>query len=241
MTSPGPIPERVENAFQEIPKLWAAIREQARKTLYSAAISAGRLVVQDGAQFSVLHDTTQAWVLHVGRGSQGKWFLTIRRDDGSAVFEVGTTGGGQQFGALWDRNGHIVVSDDATGGSGLARPWLPLATMPTTGGAIPMTDSATYTSVWTAGYPPKQQPYCAVMPLLRSDSGATGNARWTVNGTPVGTVTPITANFFGYPGQQMFELPGELDSWVNIELQVQRTNAVGTVGGVFTGYQRQSP
>lgn len=241
MTAPGPAPNANNRIEQEIARIWQVLNEQARKTLYSAAISGGKLTVQDGAEFSVLHDIGGGWLLHVGKGTLGKYFLTIRRDDGTVAFEIGTTGSGFQYWAGWDRAGHIVVGDDAVSGSGLARPWLPQATIPVLSTSIPTTSSATYIATTSTAQMPKQQPYAELEALLLSTGGGVGNARFTMNGSQVGTVMPIASGAFAWQTIQTLPLPGDYDGRVTIDLQVQRTNASGAVGGVFRCTQRQSP
>lgn len=229
-----------QDPWDEIRAIKQQLAELSSRSLANAVISQGNLTV-DGGEFTIRHPTG-GWLVHVGLGQNGKFFFTLRRDDGTAAIELGTTGGGQQFLGVWDRTGHIVMSDDATSGTGLARPWIPLSVgVPVLAQSVPMHSSASYVATWSAGYPTKQQPYMSLSALLRSESGATGNARYTVNGVQVGTVMPIAANSFGWQGQQLMTIPGDIDAEIQVELQVQRTNAVGTVGGVFQGYQRQSP
>jgi hypothetical protein len=57
----------------------------------------------------------------------------------------------------------------------------------------------------------------------------------------VGTVMAMGANQFAWQTAQDIALPGAIDATERVELQVQRTNASGTIGGVFIWTQRQSP
>lgn len=214
------------------------VAELENRSLANAVISQGDLTV-DGGEFTIRHPTG-GWLAHFGVGSQGKYFFTLRRDDGTPAIELGTVDAGHQFVSLWDRSGNVVVADDANSGTGLARPWIPLPGIPVATASMPSTTSGTYTAVWSTGFPTKQQPFVSLSALLLSNSAATGNARFTLNGNPVGSVMPIAANAFGWQTAQMIPLPGKVDDLMQIELQLQRTNAVGSVAGVFMGYQRQS-
>jgi hypothetical protein len=243
VTTPGFPRSSQDSVNAEIQRLRQKIEELARRTLGQTAISSpgDALTISGGAELSVLHDVTNALIFHVGHGTGGKYFVTIRRDDGTPVFEVGIDGSLNQFGALWDRTGHVIVSDDSTSGAGMARPWLAMPGVPVLATSIPMTNSGTYVSTWGSGDVIKQQPYCRLQALVRTESGATGNARFTINGAAVGTVMAMGANQFAWQTAQDIALPGAIDATERVELQVQRTNASGTIGGVFIWTQRQSP
>lgn len=243
MTSPGFARSSPESVNAELQRLRQKIEESVRRTLGQSAISSpgDALTISGGAELSVLHDVTNALIFHVGHGILGKYFVTIRRDDGTPLYEVGIDGSGNQFGASWDRTGHIIVSDDATSGTGMARPWLAMPGVPVLATSIPMTSSGTYVSTWGSGDVIKQQPYCRLQALLRTESGATGNARFQINGSNVGSVMAMGANQFAWQTAQDIALPGSIDATERVELQVQRTNASGTIGGVFIWTQRQSP
>ncbi|MFC6094727.1 hypothetical protein [Saccharothrix lopnurensis] len=206
----------------------------------SAYIGEGGLTVGGGGEFTVRHENGN-WLFHVGRGSQGNYFLTIRRDNGAAAFEIGTTETGQQFWAGWDGSGNVAIADDAKSGQGLARPWLPQGTINVLSTSIPLTSATSWIATQSTGQMLKQQPYAEVEALLLSTGGGVGEARFTINGTPAGNVMPIGAGSFAWQTIQTFALPGSVNSRATIDLQVQRTNAAGSIGGVFRCTQRQSP
>lgn len=85
----------------------------------------GDLVVEDGGQFLALHPSGTA-MLTMYQAENGKYEISIRRDDGSAAFQTITNAQGEQFWTLWDRDDRLLMSDDSVGGKGLARPWLPI-------------------------------------------------------------------------------------------------------------------
>ncbi|ATE56138.1 MULTISPECIES: hypothetical protein [Actinosynnema] len=239
-------PPSHDDLQRQIDQVRAELVELSRRTLRSARISGGGLSITDGAELSVLHHETGAWLLHVGNGigpDAGKYFFTLRRDDGSPAVEIGTATGvaaGEQYWSLWDRAGNVVASDDVVSGSGLARPWVPMPTTTILSSSIPTTASTAFVSVQSTGWVLKQQPLAALQAVLLSTGGATGSARYTVNGVQVGPTLPITAGQFGWTSIQNVDLPGGYNSYVRLELQVQRINTAGAVGGVFVATQRQS-
>jgi hypothetical protein len=191
-------------------------------------------------EFEVLHATAGTWILKIGRGAQNKYFLSIRRDDGSVAFEIGTTQAGPQFWALWDRANHIVAADDADSGQGLARPWLMEPTINVLSTAIPTHGVNSWLSTQSTGQVIKQQPKMELEALLLSTGGGIGDARFIANGTPVGNPMSITSGLFAWQTIQTIALPGNYDDRVTVELQTQRTNGAGAVGGVFRCSQRQT-
>lgn len=192
-------------------------------------------------EFEVLHASLGTWLLKIGKGAQDKYYLSIRRDNGTALFEIGTTDAGNQFGGWWDRNGHLVMSDDATSGQGIARPWLPHGTVNVLSTAIPTHGTGTYISTQSTGSVITQQPYVELEALLLSTGGGIGDARFIINGSAAGSVMTINSGDFGWQAIQTIALPGSYNDRVTIELQTRRTNGVGAVGGVFRCTQRQSP
>jgi hypothetical protein len=192
-------------------------------------------------EFQVLHANLGTWLLKVGLGAGGKYFFSLRRDDGTAAIELGTTGSGDQFWAGWDRAANVVLSDDAAAGQGLARPWLPHPVINVLSTEIPTTSSATYIAMQSSGQVIKQQPYAELEALVLSTGGGIGNARFTCNGSPIGSVMPVTSGLFAWQAIQTVALPGNYNDRVRLELEVQRTNGAGAVGGVFRCSMRQTP
>lgn len=224
------LPSSILDQIREIKRQLAEIRKN--KGLSSSAFR---------GEFQVLHASLGHWLLKVGLGAQNKYFLSIRRDDGTVAIEIGTTAGGDQFWAGWDRAQNIVLSDDATAGQGLARPWLAPPVVPVLSTAIPTTNSASYISLQSTGQVIKQQPYVELEVLVLSTGGGIGNVRFTCNGSPIGTVIPVTSGLFAWQTIQTEALPGNYNDRVRLELQAQRTNGAGAVGGVFRCSMRQTP
>lgn len=221
-------------------ELQRQIEELSRRTLNQATIDSGGLSIINGGELTVLHPSGD-WLLKVAKGVQGKYYLSIHRDDGTVALEIGTTTGGKQYWALYDRSGNIVASDDALSANGLARPWLMMPTVNVVSTAIPTVPSSTYIAVQSTGMILKQQPYADVQALVLSTGGAVGEARFTVNGVAAGDVMPITAGLYQWQPIQTLALPGSYNNYVRVELEVQVTNATGSIGGVLVATQRQSP
>lgn len=243
MTAPGPPPQPNDRLEHEIKSLWSTVRELARKTLYRAVISAGGLLIRDGGEFEVQTEngTPMFFLGKLNAGGTDYRGIRLKRENGTDMFYNGlvASDANKVYFAWLDRDGNVIVSDDAVTGEGLARPWLSMPTVPVLASMIPRTTSATYASVYSTGWVIKQQPSCDVHALLYSTGGATGNARYTCNGVQVGNVEPIAAGMFGWTAIQVFDFPGSYNDYVRVELQVQRTNAVGDLGGVLVATQRQ--
>lgn len=234
---PNPVPS--QDVLDYIKRLERRLDELERRTLRNVVIPEGGLTIRSGGELNVLHPSGN-WILRVAKGSDGKYYLSVHRDDGTAALEIGTSTMGDQFLALWDRTGHIVVSDDADSGQGLARPWLSIPTTNVAAASLPTTASAAFFSVVSSGWFQKQQPFIEAQALLLSNASGAGEARYTLNGTQVGEAIPITAGAFAWTSLQRFPIPGNVGDYVRLELQLRLTNATGGVAGSMIATQRQS-
>lgn len=224
------LPSNILDQIKELRRQLAEVRKN--KGLSSSSFR---------GEFEVLHATLGTWLLKLGKGGNGKYFFSLRRDNGSAAIELGTHSSGNQFWAGWDNSANIVVSEDAASGQGLGRPWLPHATINVLSTSIPTHSVGSWISTQSTGQVQKQQPYVELEALLLSTGGGIGDARFIINGSPAGSAMSITAGMFTWQVIQTVALPGNFSDRVTIELQAQRTNGVGAVGGVFRCSQRQSP
>lgn len=242
---PGIVPRDNTGINEILRQIMAQMSESQRKTLYSAYISRGGLVVQGGGAIkSVL--TNGVSPFYVGRLVYGDPPVSydgiiMRRPDGSPIFYTFPVNGDPDQ-IAWrftdHLNNELFSSDILTGG--LAKPWIPMPTINVTAAAIPMTTSSSYIAVQSTGFVAKQQPYVRCRALLRSDTGGVGSARFSVNGTPDGSTVPIASGDFGWTTTQLLALPGDFYDDVRVELEVIRTNGVGSVGGSLVVSQRQS-
>lgn len=248
MTEPLPgVPRKDETPADQLRALWAAVDELRQQGMRNSGMSGGLFELTNDAEFQV---TTSAGVqmfrigmlLNTVTGVLYRGFL-LRRPDGSAFLytNVVTEDPNLQYLALADQNDVTVLTTDAFRG-GLAKPWLSLPSTALPGNGDCTSTFDTFVSVHTTGYVQfKQQPIVRAQACLRSLDGGEGEARFTVNGTPMGTVMVIAAGAYGWRVAQDFELPGAL--WVdnvNIELQIRRTSTVGSVAGVQAVTQRGS-
>lgn len=135
MTAPGPPPMPNNRIEQEFARIWDAIRETNRKTLYSASISEGGLTVSGSGGIEV-RDAEGDRTFFAG-GLEAQWTrpdgkpqaATVISDDAGhwrvAVWDDNPTSGGySQEVRIWDALEHVVVATDPAGG--LAKPWTPV-------------------------------------------------------------------------------------------------------------------
>lgn len=231
----------------QLAELRTQVEEQGRRTLQNAAIGSGGITITGQGGISV-GDANGVQEFYIG-GDLGsphsdgtpQQVTFIRDERGNARFAVwdghNPSDPANQQMYLWDDLGNYVLATDDQGG--IARPWIPMPTANVVSTAIPTVTTTSYTTLQSTGLVLKQQPSADVQALLLSNGGGAGNAQFTVNGTPVGSVIPIPANSFQWSSIQTLPLPGTFSSYVRVELQVQLTNATGSVGGVLFATQRQ--
>jgi hypothetical protein len=243
MTVPsGPAPQQIQHIEQELAQLRQNQDEALRKTLDSAAVGSGGLRVHSDGFIRVEsgfgHDT-----FYAGPSAYtGKQVTVLRRHTGSVVFatfvHVPT---GEQFWAALDRNGNILLSDDASSGVGLASPWLSIAMYPlfSMGAGVysymnlPVASVASETVLWTGRIPEMKHGFVGIDGVWGQASGSNSSTyRLKLNGTQVGTwgatglevgsKGPFNANAF--INQQ----------WVGVDLTVQ-ASGTGSVAAQVAG------
>lgn len=156
----------------------------------------------------------------------------IWRADGSlalGMYDPNPADGFQQFLAMFDRNGNIIVSDDTNSGFGLARPHLAHAFYPSRAQDFLKSTAASWETVWRARVE-KQQPQIYGECWGATDtSGTTGQVRLMVNGVQLGATQNAVA---GTVMQFQFGpavVAGNFGDTLNVELQAQRTAGTGNV------------
>lgn len=244
MTVPaGPAPQSVERLEQELAALKQQFAELTRKTLYSAAIGAGGLRVYDGGTIRVEsgfgHDT-----FYAGESAYtGKQVTVLRRHNGSIAFATFVNvPNGEQFWALLDRSGNLLVTDDANSGVGLASPWLSIALYPLFSMAqnsvysymsLPVSSVTSETVLWSGRIPEMKHGFVGIDGVWGQASGSNSSTyRLKLNGTQVGTWNstglevaskgPFNANAF--INQQ----------WIGVDLTVQASGS-GNVAAQVAG------
>lgn len=189
----------------------------------SFAVASGSFTVSDLLEFG-----------NVNFGAGASNGFIFYRADGTVMFTLGGGSNADQFWALWDNSGNIVVSDDGVSNQGLASPYIPIAfTSSAANTTFPdNTTSGTFTGLLTARYV-KQHPqvYCAV--LVRTSDGTTaGEMQLAIGGGgPIlSSVVSIPAGSFGLLYVGPCAVPGQHQDEVELELQVRRTAGTGNVG-----------
>ena len=179
------------NIVDKIADLERQIKElRARVGLSSATISSGSLTVKDGASFKVLHPSGYYMLVMERSAATGQFSFIIARDDGSAVFaELLNPDTGLQFWGLFDHNTYGLVTEDPSG-VGLGRPYLDIPLYRGRTADWTTTTSGSFEDLYTAGFD-AQHPRLG-WNLMMTDTGATGEARILVDGSPVGSTFSYT-------------------------------------------------
>lgn len=243
------------------PGLWERIRSMIQTEvgkllrsglLRSASIGEGGLTLRGGfIRMRNRTDTANGFyfgplnpALPDGTLQQG-WI--VRRDDGSTVLFLvdADVSDGQVNQALnwYDRSGNPVLADDTDSGQGLARPYVPGVLYPAR-----YDDFTTATTAATGEWEtlleaqiPKQQPKLQVVVRATMDtSGATGEVRVLIDGTPWGSVESVgfVIGTYGFGGAQ--PVAGTHMQGLVVQVQGRRTAGTGGVraaGGFLQGRQ----
>lgn len=215
-------------------------RVQALETsapLRSASISdGGRLAIKsrDGVDQIILGrtddptrkapDGNPQMVFYVYR-STGEAALTL--EDAAPAVD-----GFQQYLAIWDRAGNIIMGDDTTSGQGLARPYLPVPFYPFLNPPSITTNAATFTTLMRSAAHAKQHPRIKVGVTVYADAGTTGEVRlWdATNGVRIGSALTIPANSWADYNIGPADLGGSHMGTVDLDIQARRTGGAGNIG-----------
>lgn len=207
--------------------------ENMRKTLFSAVISAGGLLIRDDGAFQII-SADGSFTLYARRGSDGKREFGLLRDNGTFVLRTFSTAGGYQAWALHDNSNNITNSDDAESGQGIARPYLSIPVQTQRWDNLPSTSLDTFEAVETTNYQFKQHPRWFVQ--IRHCSTAadtTGELRLTLDGVQVGDPTPV-AFTSAWVNVGPIAVPGTHMSQHILNLECRRTAGTGRVGASMT-------
>lgn len=221
-----------------------AVRKLAGLT--SAIISRGGLTLLNDS-FIKMISSLGFQILYIGPGSvAGKQIIEIRRHNGSLVFATTVhMPNGEQFWALTDRGGRILISDDADSGVGLASPWFSVPLYPYFSMAasstwpymnLPVASVTSETVLWSGRIPQMLHGFVGIDGVWGQASGSNSSTyKLKLNGTTVGTWSPpaleVAAkgpfNANAFIGQQ----------WVGVDLTVQASgtgNVACQVAGCAT-------
>lgn len=239
-----PQPTPSQDFLEEIYQLKRQIAELERRTLRNVVIPEGGVrIINDGEL--IVETDSGAQMFYLGplvAGGVPFRGVMLQRENGTKMFVNGVSGGDPNkiFFAWIDNAGNTLFSDDAASGTGIARPWLSMPSVPVLNTAIPVTTSGTFASVYSTGWILKMQPNVEVQALLYSTGGGVGEARYTINGSQVGSTVAINNGDFTWTSLTSLTSPGNIFTYIRVELQVRRTNGAGSVGGVLVASQRQS-
>lgn len=210
----------------------------------NTAIDSGDLAVKNGS-FSV-GALRNVYFGPVTSGIEVNTGWILKRADGTIAFYLAGASNDDQYWAMLDNAGNIIVSDDGGSDMGLARPYLPIPFVPHSN-TVPTdtTTSGTFTSLLTGRYH-KQHPYVRVEVLARASDGSTSGELQLRDGTNsvILTTTPVAVGLGAYG---LFVLgPVYMNvshmSTVELEVQARRTAGAGTIGvRVMAAYGEQSP
>ncbi|RSM73445.1 hypothetical protein DMH04_41270 [Kibdelosporangium aridum] len=244
MTVPnGPAPHSTERLEQDVAKLQRDFEELQRRTLYSAAIGAGGLRVHSGGSFRV-ESGFGFDVFYVGTGPiEDKSVVEVHRHNGSVVMRTGVyEPNGEQYFALYDRQGNILFSDDAASGYGMANPWLSIPLYPRFSMAassvysymnLPVSSVTSETTLWSGRIPQLHHGYIGIDGVWGQATGSNSSTyRLKVNNTTVGTwsETGLTVANRG-----PFDIHTLINSqWLGVDLTVQ-ASGTGNVASQVLG------
>lgn len=218
-----------------------AIRKLAGLT--SAIISRGGLTLLNDS-FIKMVSSLGFQIVYIGPGTvAGKQIIEIRRHNGSLVLRTGVyIPNGEQFWALYDRNGNILVSDDAASGYGLANPWLSVFMSTRFSMAqntvwpymyLPVASVAGETVLWEGRIPWMHHGFIGLDGVWGTATGSNSSTyRLKLNGTTVGTwnETGIAAGVRG-----PFDVHTYLGfQWIGVQLTVQ-ASGTGDVAAQILG------
>lgn len=185
----------------------------------SLTVAGGDLVVLDGSG-NIVAELSQALPDSLGSG------LIVKRSDGTYQFISGN------FTGISDRSNTVVVSDDTTGGMGIATPWFHEAgTFIDNLAPTNTTTSASYVTLQT-GFVVRAHPKFVFAALVYSSAAATtGNVQLIDGASNVCATVAVPANALTYLTTTAAAWP----SWTFLDsqfmsVQAQRTGGAGTIG-----------
>ncbi|MBY8878078.1 hypothetical protein [Actinacidiphila acidipaludis] len=208
--------------------------ESRVKQLYTAANSRPPLNKFTNGTLQVFAPGATDPIFEVGHGTGQEYGLSLRRQTGEPVLDVwsgsaSATATTLQPFRMHDPFDHELISDDIKTG-GLARPWLAmLAPQDTSHPHWPQTTATTWTTV-ARSQNPLWQPKMRLLIATATSTGATGQVRVLVNGTPWGDPVNAGANLdrtdFTVPAASFTTAFG---TSFTVEIQAMLTSAAGTI------------
>lgn len=217
------LPSSLKAVLDDFRRRLANLERSPRLT--SASIRNGLLRVLDATGKAVVELGTKA----------DETVLRVNRADGRAALWMGRTTSGTQFTSFVDKNGRIVVSDDAVAG-GLATPWIPAHFIPLrplgTSGYV-IVESAEGTGIKDAYFIrfPHQHPKLFVEGNVWTDGNTTARLRLYNGGTVLHSqdFTTAGAHYFGVTLDPA-DLGTADGAWRGLDLKLQRLSGTSFAG-----------
>ncbi|MBT2477656.1 hypothetical protein J7E94_05070 [Streptomyces sp. ISL-94] len=227
-------PAAIWQAIQEIRRDLRELRASRR------AERTGALRVYTSAGVLILETGSMPYAHTTGTDQQG---IRVYREDGSLVASVQAqptvTGVDRQSLTLYDWGSNAIVGDDPISGVGLARPYIPISFADSNYLEWPATFSVPWVDLKQTTIKKQQAMAYVAIGYTMDTSGATGEVRISVNGSPVSTYSVtffVTTATVG-----PFPLPGDYLDDVDIRLQARFTGGSGSLRGqVLAASQIQS-
>lgn len=230
-------PDGSDWVVRELRALRAELEElrSARSGEAMSVGSGGIKITNDGYLQMVDDNGTQ--IMYFGPDPNGVQIARLRRENGSLMLYTGKAGS-NNFWALTDNQNKIIMSDDASSGKGLARPWLPVHLMPTympnlpTAGVtgtwcIDSTQVVSETVLWE-GRASVSHPYIHIDGVWGHATGSgTVTYRLKLAGTTVGTWTATTGEVSRRGPYSVGTSAGT--DWVQVTVTAEQATGSGAV------------
>jgi hypothetical protein len=236
--SPTP-PGLLERILREVDK---RIAQFARSGfLRNATITEGGITIKGGFLQLFVDKLTTKPTVYVGGVTPAlpdgtlQPGLIVSRQDGTTAMALydptpdpSTPDGFQQFLAIYNRAGDIIVSDDTDSGTGLARPYVPIGLQRANVVEMPKTASASFVDLELGDFYRQHPKAIALVNAGCDTSGTTGEVQVLVDNAVVGTTGPL-AFAVGVHVIGPFAVPGAHMSSHRIKVQAKRTAGTGNV------------
>lgn len=242
--NPGAAPKApIDDLRREIAKLKREVARMKSSSsfLENATIGRGGLLVRgEGGVRMVAPDGTVIFAVACdsrtpdpdGNAQPSVFFY---RNDGTLAMSLNDplpgVDGYHQFMRIWDRAGHEIFAEDATAGEGIANPWIPIPMYPARYSDWPKSTSGSFEDIWTCQLAAKNPTLTLAAKYTSDASGTTGEVRFQVNGTTVGTTqsfgfgigTTYLASYASLPSGV------HVNDFITVTLQIRRTAGTGNV------------
>jgi hypothetical protein len=222
-----------DDLIGRISELERKVAELGRQTLENVIIPRGGIRLKGGGELAaeMPNGISMFYLGELTVGAVAFRGIIMRRQDGTPMFYTSIPGSDPTkiFFAWLDRSGNVLVSDDATAGTGLARPYIATPAARAKYTSWESTTSATYESLWHVRHI-KQHPKVRGRIYATTDvAGTTGD--WQIIVADTGEVLATGSVTFSQGAQQWgpVTLVGTLYADITLTIQARRTAGTGAV------------